>query len=139
VSVANRGATRAGFYATVALAGALLVGAALGFAAGRWEATRARGTPAVTMLGVSRAVLLDSLGLTPDQRVQVEQRLDDALRRSNTLVDGMLAEVRTVTEETRREVRALLDDGQRARFDSILATARPLRPRTPVPPRREGP
>jgi Spy/CpxP family protein refolding chaperone len=130
---------RAGLYAALALLAAMLLGGAAGFALGRWREARGPRIPAITLLGPSRAELLDSLDLTPDQRAQIERLLDDAQARANTSVDAMLGEVRRVTDETRREVRGVLDDRQRVRFDSLIATARPVRPRAPVPPRREGP
>jgi hypothetical protein len=114
---------------------ALLVGGAAGFALGRRTVPRAP-APNMTLLGVSRATLLDSLGLTPAQRVRIDSLLEDARSRADLAVDRLVSDVRALTLETRNQVRSLLDDRQRVQLDSILDAASPVLPRTPVPPRR---
>lgn len=132
---------KASAYAGVALAAALLIGGAGGYVLGRQSfmkrsAPNMRAGAGMTLLGVSRLQLLDSLGLTPGQRNTVDSLLEAGRTRADSSVDRMMNDVRTATMETRQQVRAALDQEQRARFDSLLAAAPELRMRTPVPPRR---
>lgn len=128
------GPSRAGLYAAIALAAALLVGGAAGYALARHGDAR-RTLPRMTLLGVTRETLLDSLGLAPAQRALIDSIVEDAARRAGSAIDSMMTEVRAATQAAQRDVRAALDDRQRARFDSIMRTAQPLRPRSPLPPR----
>jgi hypothetical protein len=129
--------SRAKFYAVLALAAAVLIGGAGGFEAGRASMRNMRGAN-VTLLGVSRATLLDSLGATRSQRASIDKLLDDAARRAETTVGTLMSEVRTITRTTRQQVRSLLDERQQARFDSILAGVPEPRLRSPVPPPRSA-
>ncbi len=127
--------TRAGGYATVALVGALLLGGALGYTLGRGTQGPERMKQPMTMLGLSRTALLDSLEATPAQRAAIDSLLDRARGRADSAVDRMMTDVRAATREARDAVRALLDEPQRRRFDSLLAGTREMLPRSPVPPR----
>jgi hypothetical protein len=130
------------WYAALALAATLLAGAAAGFMVGRSAGERAashRKQPILTdmtLLGLSRGELLDSLQLTAAQRVLVDSLLEDAARRAEAAVDTLMTGVRAITGTARAHVRSVLDERQRARFDALLSRIPPLRMRTPVPPRK---
>lgn len=128
------GGGRAGLLAALALAAAVIAGGAAGYALGRRGPPPRGAGPDVTLLGLSRDSVLDSLRLAPAQRAAIDSLLDDASQRTVNTVRGMMADIRDVTGEARRRMRAVLDDTQRARFDSILAAAAPIRMRTPMPP-----
>ncbi len=129
-------------YAALALAATLLVGAAAGFMVGRGVGERAashRKQPVLTdmtLLGLSRGALLDSLQLSASQRGLVDSLLEDAARRAEAAVDTLMTGVRAITGNTRTQVRSVLDERQRARFDTLMSRIPPLRMRTPVPPRK---
>lgn len=129
-------------YAALALAATLLVGAAAGFMVGRGVGERAAAhrkqavVTDMTLLGLSRAALLDTLQLTASQRVLVDSLLDGAARHAEAVVDTLMTGVRAITGEARLQVRSVLDDRQRARFDTLLSRIPPMRMRTPVPPRK---
>lgn len=129
-------------YAALALAGTLVVGAAAGFAVGRGvgePAASHRKQPVLTdmtLLGLSRGALLDSLQLTTSQRVLVDSLLDGAARHAEAAVDTLMIGVRAITGSARAQVRSVLDERQQARFDTLMSRIPPLRMRTPVPPRK---
>jgi hypothetical protein len=125
-------------YAALALIAAIVIGSAVGYALGRRSlmkraAPGGRSVPEMTLLGVSRSALADSLGLSPAQRATVDSLLEQARRTADSMVGRMITDVRAATGQVRRQVRAVLNDGQRLRFDSLLNSATPLLPRTPVP------
>lgn len=126
-------ARRAGMYAALALVAAMLIGGAAGYALGRRAPVRRDG-PDVTLLGLSRGALLDSLRVTGEQRAAIEGMLQETSQRAEATVRAMMRDIRAMTGETRRQVSELLDAEQRQRFDSIMATAAPVRMRTPMPP-----
>lgn len=136
------GSSTGNLYAVLALAATLLVGVAAGFMVGRGMGERAashRKQPVLsdmTLLGLSRSALLDSLRLTASQRVLVDSLLEAAARRAEAVVDTLMTGVRAITGDARRQVRAALDERQRARFDSLLSRIPPMRMRSPVPPRK---
>ena len=137
-----KGPLKANVYAALALATAVLLGVAAGYAlfrdseSGRMRSGMKQSAFEMTMLGVSRGWLLDSLGLTPSQRGEVDSLLTQAATYAETAVERMMTNVRARTDSTRDQVRSILDDQQRVRFDSLLNAAPPVRMRTPVPPRR---
>jgi hypothetical protein len=90
----------------------------------------------MTLLGLSRRALLDSLQLSTSQRVVVDSLLDAAARRAEAAVDTLMTGVRAITGDARRQVRSALDDRQRAAFDTLMSRIPPMRMRTPVPPRK---
>ena len=137
-----RGPGRASLYAALTLTAAVLIGVAAGYALfhrenpERMRSGTKQSAFEMTMLGVSRSWLLDSLGLTPGQRTVVDSLLNDAATYAETAVERMMTSVRARTDSTRDRVRAVLNEQQKTRFDSLLSTAPPVRMRTPVPPRQ---
>lgn len=137
-----KGTVKANVYAGLALIAAVLIGVAAGYAlfrgpdSGRMRSGMKQSAFDMTMLGVSRGWLLDSLDLTPSQRVVVDSLLTHAATYAESAVERMMTDVRARTDSTRDRVRLVLDDGQRVRFDSLLNAAPPVRMRTPVPPSR---
>lgn len=124
--------TRASVFASVALLGALLAGGAAGYALGRRPGPMKM--KEMTMFGLSRTMLLDSLAATPAQRVRIDSVLDIVRVQADSAVSTMMEVVRTASRDARARVRELLDEPQRARFDSLLARAPGMLPRSPVPP-----
>ena len=137
-----KGPTKTSLYAALALVAAVLIGVAAGFVlfhrddARRMQSGMKQSAFEMTMLGVSRGWLLDSLGLSAAQRTVVDSLLTGAATYAESSVERMMTSVRARTESTRDQVRALLNDQQKVRFDSLLNTAPPVRMRTPVPPSR---
>lgn len=131
---------KASLLAAVSLLATLLLGVAIGYAMNR----RAPRRPGVLVsmsanpatLFLDRATLLDSLGLDPARRAEIDSVLGANQARIESLMDTLRTNVRVVTDETRNAVRSRLDERQRARFDSLLAAARPVRMRSPLPPAR---
>jgi hypothetical protein len=135
VTTGPAGPARANLYAALALIAVMVIGGAAGYALGR-RSPRMRPGADMTLLGISRSMLLDSLRLSPTQRIRINGLLDDAARRADSAVGQLMTDLRAVTDQTRQQVQAALDGPQKARFDSIMSAARPVRMRTPVPPRR---
>lgn len=137
-----KGPLRANLYAALALAAAVLVGLSAGYLLFRREGSSPmrsgmkQSAFEMTMLGVSRGWLLDSLELSAAQRTVVDSLLNHAATYAETAVERMMTDVRARTDSTRDQVRRVLDDRQRVRFDSLLNSAPPVRMRTPVPPRQ---
>jgi hypothetical protein len=133
--------TKASLYAALALTAAVLIGVAAGFVlfhrddARQMRSGMKQSAFEMTMLGVSRGWLLDSLGLSAGQRTVVDSLLNSAAAFAESSVERMMTGVRARTDSTRDQVRAVLNDQQRVRFDSLLNAAPPVRMRTPVPPR----
>lgn len=123
---------RATLLAAVALLAAALLGGSAGYALGRRPPPMRMKEPA--LLGVTRA-MFDSLGLDPTQRARIDSTLDATESRAERAIRTMMAEVSSLTNDARKEVRATLHDGQREQFDRMLARARPALPRSPLPPR----
>jgi hypothetical protein len=124
---------RAGLLAALALIGALCAGGVLGYALG--SRPRPMRPKQMALLGVSRAALLDSLRLDPGQRARVDSILDGSEARAERSIQRMMAEVRDLTREARDGIADGMDPATRARFDSLLASAFPVQPRSPLPPR----
>ena len=137
----NGGTARATVYAVPALVAALVAGGAAGYALGRQSLMKRpgpsllEGGSRMSLLGVTHAAITDSLELSSTQRALVDSLLDDAERRAQSAVDTLIAGVRASTSELKDRVRAVLDERQQARFESLLRSTTPLLPRTPVPPR----
>lgn len=137
-----KGLTKAGLYAALALTAAVLIGIAAGYALfhrenpQRMRSGMKQSAFEMTMLGISRGWLLDSLELSASQRTVVDSLLNGAATFAETSVERMMTSVRARTDSTRDQVRAVLNEQQRVRFDSLLNTAPPVRMRTPVPPRQ---
>ena len=137
-----KGSSKATLYAALALIAAVLIGVAAGYGlfhredAQRMRSGMKQSAFEMTMLGISRGWLLDSLGLNPSQRSVVDSLLNGAATYAESSVERMMTSVRARTDSTRDQVRAVLDEQQRVRFDSLLNAAPPVRMRTPVPPRQ---
>lgn len=129
----------AGLLAALALAAAAVVGGTATYAWTSWTQRSRPKMSEMTMIGVSRVAILDSLGLTPEQRAHVEALLEQTASRADASVERMMREVRTAIQEGRRDVRSALDPAQQVRFDSLLTRAQEIRPRSPVPPRDSAP
>ena len=125
-------------FAALALLGAIIFGFALGYAVG--SRPRALRMKQMTLLGLSRSYLLDSLNLTAPQRQRVDGILTGAANRADRSIQVMYHDVRAITGEARESVRATLDAPQRAKLDSVLSTVSEMKVRSPLPPRssREG-
>lgn len=126
--------THSNTLAALTLLSALVIGAIGGYAIGTRPGPQR--LKQMSLLGISRATLLDSLGLRPDQRARIDSILDGAEQRAEGSIDRMMTEFRATTEDARTAVRAEFDPGQRERFDSLLGSALPLLPRSPLPERR---
>jgi len=124
---------RASVLAALTLLAAVIVGFALGYAVG--ARPRPLRMKQMTLLGISRSVLLDSLNLTQPQRQRVDSILTAAAKRADGSIDAMYRDVLQVTHEARESVSATLEPPQRAKLDSILSTVTELKPRSPLPPR----
>jgi hypothetical protein len=122
---------RATILAGVALLAAVLIGFAGGYALGRRP--HPRQMDKVTLLGVDRSTILDSLQLNPQQRQTIEGVLTESETRAGKSIEVMFNEVRTTTRDARERVRSALNDNQRTKLDSILSTVVELKPRTPLP------
>ena len=137
-----KGPTKAGLYATLAMVAALVTGIAAGYLLfhqenpQRMRSGMKQSAFEMTMLGISRGWLLDSLRLSAPQRRVVDSLLNNAATYAETSVERMMTSVRARTDSTRDQVRAALTDEQKVRFDSLLNAAPPVRMRTPVPPRQ---
>lgn len=99
------------------LLGALLVGGVLGFTTARVFA--ARGYPWSDTS--YRRAIAEYVGLTPEQRV----KLDDILDRRHRDMSAVLAPVRpqldSIRERARDEMRRMMTAEQRAAFERLLA------------------
>ena len=122
---------RATGLALIALLAAAVAGFAIGFYSGR--NAQPKGFEKVTLLGVSRSLLLDSLNLNPQQRRVVDNALSDAEKRATVSIEAMMQDVRTTTRAARERVRNTLDSNQRTKLDSILSRVPEMKPRTPLP------
>lgn len=131
--------SRAPLFAGLALVATLCVGLAAGYALGARAHMRRpgpAGDTGMTMLGLTRSELRDSLRLTPGQTAVIDRVLDEARQQADSSVRQMVTDVRAATTRAKERVRAALDEPQRARLDTILARALPVLPRTPMLPGR---
>lgn len=122
---------RATTLAVIALLAAVMIGFAAGYVLGRRP--HPRQMDKVTLLGVDRSTILDSLHLTPQQRGGIEAVLKESETRAGKSIDLMFNEVQTTTRDARERIRAALNENQRAKLDSILSTAVEMKPRSPLP------
>ncbi len=110
------GAARAQRLAALAVAGALVAGAAVGVAADRVWIGRQRAEPP----GWLDAFAAD-LALTPAQRAAVDTILDERERVMDSLVAPVRPQLDAARASARRQIRARLTAGQQARFDDYVA------------------
>lgn len=121
-------------FAALALLAAITFGFALGYLVG--SRPRPLRMKQMTLLGVSRSLLLDSLRLTTPQRQRVDDILTQAGERADRSIETMYRDVRLITRDAGERVRAALDAPQRVQLDSILSTVTTIKVRSPIPPRR---
>ncbi len=128
------GPARANLFAALALLAAAALGGAAGYAIGRRPGPMK--AKQVALLGVTRETLFDSLGLGPEQRAHIDSTLDAAEQQADRSIKNMMEMVLGLTQAAKADVRGVLTEPQRVRFDSLLSRAAPLLPRSPLPPAR---
>jgi hypothetical protein len=81
------------------------------------------------------------LGLTPEQRDQVEQIVREGQERMRGLWDEFNPHMQACFKEVREQIHSVLTEDQRARFDQLMKQRRPPRPEDgdPRDGRRMGP
>jgi Spy/CpxP family protein refolding chaperone len=101
------------------LLGALLVGGALGFTADRVLAGDRCGRDGDQRR--SRGWLSEELNLTPEQRAAVDSIFERRHRELRAVIATVRPRMDAVRDTARQQIRGVLDEGQRARFDEIIA------------------
>lgn len=101
------------------LLGALLVGGALGFTADRVLAGDRCGRDGDQRR--SRSWLSEELNLRPEQRVAVDSIFERRHRELRAVIATVRPRMDAVRDTARQQIRGVLDEGQRARFDEIIA------------------
>lgn len=129
--------TRPAILAALALAGALVTGAAAGYAYGTRRGPFTTGVRAArsvnaAVLFLNSETLLDSLRLSPGQREHIDRVLGAGSSEADSILVRMRDDFRRITRSARDAIRDTLTAGQRSRFDSLLAEALPVRPRVPA-------
>jgi len=106
----------------------LIIVFVVGMTTGRAVGIRERGpmTPAVAppsdpgmMAGV-----IEQLELAPDQRAMVNQILERRGTQTNLIMEEAVGTLRALIDSTGLEIREVLNEQQRARFDSLLTAER---------------
>jgi hypothetical protein len=104
------------------LAGALLIGGALGFTADRMIGSEKACVRADRQ--AMRERMAADLNLTPVQR----QAFDSLLEKRHSDMDAVMSTVRpqldSIRQETRQQMARMLDDQQRARYEKMLEEAK---------------
>jgi Spy/CpxP family protein refolding chaperone len=100
------------------LLGAVLVGGALGF-----TADRVLSTDRCARSGDNRsfAWLTEELHLTPAQSAAVDSIVERRHREMRAMISTVRPQMVAVRDTARQQIRRVLDDAQRARFDELLA------------------
>jgi hypothetical protein len=100
------------------LLGAVLVGGALGF-----TADRVLSTDRCARSGDNRsfAWLTEELHLTPQQSAAVDSIVGRRHREMRAVISTVRPQMVAVRDTARQQIRRVLDDAQRARFDELLA------------------
>jgi Spy/CpxP family protein refolding chaperone len=101
------------------LLGALLVGGALGFTADRVLAGDRCGKDGEQRR--SRSWLSDELNLAPEQRAALDSIFERRHREMRAVISTVRPRMDAVRDTARQQIRAVLTDAQRARFDEIIA------------------
>ena len=99
--------------------GALLVGGALGF-----TADRVLTSDRCAKSGDNRrsfAWLTEELHLTPEQSAAVDSIVERRHREMRAVISTVRPQMVAVRDTARQQIRRVLDDAQRARFDELLA------------------
>lgn len=108
-------------WAAVVIASAFFAGYMLG-----GTAARDPGDGAPDLL-ITRTELLDALEPTPDQRAQLEQIMETTRSRSDSIMRGLLGEIRDLTADAESRMRSILTPEQAARLDSLISRPTPRR------------
>jgi Spy/CpxP family protein refolding chaperone len=101
------------------LLGALLVGGALGF-----TADRVLTSDRCAKSGDNRrsfAWLTEELHLTPEQSAAVDSIVERRHREMRAVIAPVRPQMDAVRDTARQQIRRVLNDSQRARFDELLA------------------
>ncbi len=104
------------------LLGALLVGGALGF-----TADRVLGGDRCARNGDhrrSRTWLTEQLNLTAEQSAAVDSIVDRRHREMRAVISTVRPQMDAIRDTARQQIRRVLDDAQRARFDELIAKKR---------------
>jgi hypothetical protein len=101
------------------LLGALLVGGALGFTADRVIAGDRCAKSGDHRR--SRTWLTEELNLSAQQAVAVDSIVERRHREMRALISPMRPQMDAVRDTARQQIRRVLDDAQRARFDELIA------------------
>ncbi len=103
------------------LLGATLVGGVLGF-----TTARVFGRAEISYLDrpSMSELLADDLGLTPDQRVQLDSILDRRYHDMHAAMQPLRPQLDSIRNRARDEIRRMLVPAQRATFERILAEER---------------
>jgi hypothetical protein len=110
--------TRQKSVALAFLGGALLVGGLLGFTADRLV-LRADATKQWDQRQL-RTRLAEDLALDATQRAQVDSILDRRTARTRALIDPIRPQLDSAMEQARQEIRAVLTDEQRPKFELMV-------------------
>ncbi len=108
--------------AILIVAVAFVAGALIGFAGGRVYSMREGPFPrhrAEFVRGRFVDHLSDTLGLTPQQRAQVEKIMERHHERMREISEGMRPQMRQEMEAANREVESLLTPEQREKFQKM--------------------
>jgi Spy/CpxP family protein refolding chaperone len=106
--------------AVMFLLGAVLVGGALGFTADR-VMLRDQICPARSGSGGARQKFAERLGLTPEQEAKVDSLLDARHRQDQAVMATIRAQRDSIREQSRAQIRLILNDEQKQRFQALLA------------------
>ena len=101
------------------LLGALLVGGALGFTADRVLTTDRCAKSADNHRAF--AWLTEELHLTPQQSAAVDSIVERRHREMRAVIATVRPQMVAVRDTARQQIRRVLDESQRARFDELLA------------------
>lgn len=106
---------RFGGKAALAVAGVFLAGLFAGLAVARWSSPAA--DPAPIAAGITTS--LDALDLTPEQSQQIERILAGSQARTDRALEEVLPRLRAVVDSVDGEIRAVLTEDQRVRFEEL--------------------
>ena len=102
------------------LLGAVLVGGVLGFTADRVLVRDRLATRYGCPPGAVRRQMHEDLGLSPAQVAQVDAILDRRNAKVDSLIAPVHSQLRAVKDSARADIRALLDERQRERWDAMI-------------------
>ncbi len=97
----------------------------VGMTAGRTVGLRTRGPmPQPPAAPGMMADVIEQLELASDQRARVDEILRRRNEQTDSILDGATVGLRAIIDSASREIRAVLGEEQRVRFDSLLAAER---------------